>query len=182
MTDELNDILLGCIDGKRSAQECLYRLYSPKMFAVCLRYSGNYDEAKDVLHDGFIKVFDKIKQFGQRGSLEGWVRRIMVNTALERYRRANPVVLFEQLPEIHIEPEEDPEPCIPMNELLGYIQCLPEKYRMVFNMYIFDEMTHKEIAESLGISEGTSKSDLSRARGILQNKINNRVGHVAKTG
>jgi RNA polymerase sigma factor (sigma-70 family) len=178
----LNDILQGCIDGKRCAQERLYRTFSSKMFAVSLRYSSNYEEAKDVLQDAFIKIFDKITQFGKRGSLEGWMRRIVVNTALERYRRNNPVVHLDQLPEIQFEIEEDAEPCIPMNELLGYIQALPEKYRMVFNMYVFDDMQHKEIADALGISEGTSKSDLSRARVILQNKITSRVGRIAQTG
>lgn len=180
MADELSDILKGCVEGKRSAQEQLYRMYSAKMFGMCLRYCRNQDDAKDILQDGFIKVFEKIKQFGNRGSLEGWIRRVIVNTALERYRKNNPTLGIEQVPELReIEDEPDIYIGISMNEMLTYIHSLPERYRMVFNLYVFENMSHKEIAESMGITEGTSKSDLSRARGILQTKINIRVKEVA---
>ena len=183
LKNELDDIIQGCIHGKRSDQEKLYRMFSSKMFGVCLRYCGDYDDAKDILQDGFIKVFDKIKQFGQRGSFEGWVRRIMVNTALERYRKNNFTITVDKLPEIR-EDEDNSEANFEfsMNELLEYVQKLPERYRMVFNLYVFEEMTHKEIGEMMGINEGTSKSDLSRARGILQKQINSRIKQVAKTG
>lgn len=183
LTNELDDIIQGCVRGKRSDQEKLYRLFSGKMFGVCLRYCHNQEEAKDILQDGFLKVFDKIKQFGQRGSFEGWVRRIMVNTALERYRRQNLTLVMEKLPEI-IEEEHDDEPKekLSMNELLDHVQRLPERYRMVFNLYVFEEMTHKEVAEMMGITEGTSKSDLSRARTILQNAINSKAKQLAKFG
>jgi RNA polymerase sigma-70 factor (ECF subfamily) len=183
LTEELIDILQGCIKGKRAAQERLYKMYSAKMFSVCLRYSRNYEDAKDTLQDGFIKVFEKINQFKNKGSLEGWIRRVIANTALEKYRRSNPVIVLEQIPEVREEDEDETfHPQVSMNEMLGYIQALPDRYRMVFNLYVFEELTHKEIANNLGITEGTSKSDLSRARTILQNKINSRVRQIAQTG
>jgi RNA polymerase sigma factor (sigma-70 family) len=182
LTNELDHIIEGCIRGRRSDQERLYRLFSAKMFGVCLRYCRDSEEAKDILQDGFLKVFDKIKQFEKRGSLEGWIRRIMVNISLERCRKNSMIIHLEQFPEIKEEEENtDKEFSISMNELLEYVQKLPTKYRMVFNLYVFEEMSHKEIAESMGISEGTSKSDLSRARGILQNQIKSRL-NLAKIG
>jgi len=183
LKNELDDTIKGCVHGKRSDQEKLYRMFSSKMFGVCLRYCRNYDDAKDILQDGFIKVFDKIEQFGQRGSFEGWIRRIMINTALERYRKNSQTLTLEKLPEISENEEYDETECrFSMNELLEYVQKLPERYRMVFNLYVFEEMTHKEVAETMGITEGTSKSDLSRARTILQKQINSRVKQVTKIG
>jgi RNA polymerase sigma-70 factor (ECF subfamily) len=158
-------------------------MFSAKMFGVCLRYCHNYDEAKDILQDGFIKVFEKIRQYGQRGSFEGWVRRIIVNTALEKYRKNNVTLTIDKIPEIKDEEEnEEGELEISMKELLQYVQNLPERYRMVFNLYVFEELTHKEIGEAMGINEGTSKSDLSRARAILQKQINSRIKQIAKIG
>ncbi len=158
-------------------------MFSSKMFGVCLRYCRNYDDAKDILQDGFIKVFEKIGQFGQRGSFEGWIRRIIINTALERFRRNSHTLTMEKLPDmIDNEEFDEGEVEFSMDELLGYIQKLPERYRMVFNLYVIEEMTHKEVAEIMGITEGTSKSDLSSARAILQNIISNKVKQVAKIG
>jgi len=182
LTDELDHILQECIKGKRSAQEHLYKMYSAKMFGVCLRYCRNYEEAKDILQEGFIKIFEKIHQYGQRGCFEGWVRRIMINTALEKYRRSNQTIVLDQIPEIYEDKDNEIDFDITMKEILALIQKLPERYRMVFNLYVFEEMSHKEIASTLGITEGTSKSDLSRARGILQNKINIRTKQSVKIG
>jgi RNA polymerase sigma-70 factor (ECF subfamily) len=183
LTNELDNIIKGCIQGKRGDQEKLYRMFSAKMFGVCLRYCRNYDEAKDILQDGFIKVFDKIGQFGQRGSFEGWIRRIMVNTALEKYRKSNFTLTVDKLPEIKDDDDNDEtEFELSMNDLMEHIQSLPERYRMVFNLYVFEELTHKEIGEAMGINEGTSKSDLSRARAILQKQINSRIKQIAKIG
>jgi RNA polymerase sigma factor (sigma-70 family) len=183
LTNELDNIIKGCIQGKRSDQEKLYRMFSSKMFGVCLRYCRDYDEAKDILQDGFIKVFDKIKQFGQRGSFEGWIRRIMVNTALEKYRKNSFTFTVDKLPDIDDDDHSDEaEIELSMNELLAYVQKLPERYKMVFNLYVFEELTHKEIGEAMGINEGTSKSDLSRARAILQKQINSRIKQIAKIG
>lgn len=182
LKDELNDIIQGCINGKRESQEKLYHLYSSKMFGVCCRFCKDYDEAKDILQEAFIKVFDKIEQFGNKGSFEGWIRRIIVNTALEKYRKQPRAVYLDQLPELHEGEDGDTQLDISMNEMLALIQNLPDQYRMVFNLYAFENMTHKEIAQKLGITEGTSKSDLFRARAILQKKINIKSGLVAKIG
>jgi len=182
LTDELDHILQDCIKGKRTAQEHLYKMYSSKMFGVCLRYCRNYEEAKDILQEGFIKIFEKIHQYGRRGYFEGWVRRIMINTALEKYRKNSQTIVLEQVPENYEEEDNEIDFDITLKEILWLIQKLPERYRMVFNLYVFEEMSHKEIAETLGITEGTSKSDLSRARGILQNKINIRTKQSVKIG
>jgi RNA polymerase sigma factor (sigma-70 family) len=182
LNDELSDIIQGCIKGKRNSQEKLYRMYSAKMFGVCCRYCHDYDEAKDVLQEAFIKVFEKIEQFRNKGSFEGWVRKIIVNTALEKYRKQTRTVQLEHLPELHDEENEEIEFTISMNEMLAIIQKLPDRYRMVFNMYAFENMTHKEISQRLNITEGTSKSDLSRARAILQKKICLKSGAIAKIG
>jgi RNA polymerase sigma-70 factor (ECF subfamily) len=182
LTDELDHILQDCIKGKRTAQGHLYKMYSAKMFGVCLRYCRNYEEAKDILQEGFIKIFDKIHQYGRRGCFEGWVRRIMINTALEKYRKNSQTIVLEQVPENYEEEDNEIDFDITLKEILWLIQKLPERYRMVFNLYVFEEMSHKEIAETLGITEGTSKSDLSRARGILQNKINIRTKQRVKIG
>ena len=182
MTEDLDLILAGCVKGDRSSQEKLYRLHSAKMFGICLRYSKDYDTAKDILQDGFIKVFENIKQFSSKGSLEGWIRRIIVNTALERFRKQKQLLLVETVPDIIQEEEEAFESEINMHEMMNLIQKLPEQYRLVFNLYVFEEMTHKEIALELGIAEGTSKSDLSRARVILRQKINEKTRQVSKIG
>jgi RNA polymerase sigma factor, sigma-70 family len=181
VTNELEHIIQGCIDGDRSQQEKLYQMFASKMYGVCLRYSKNPEQAKDILQDGFVKVFEKIGQFRSEGSFEGWLRRLMINTALERFRKQRQVVSLDLLPDVaEMEDTEDDEVAFSMDELLSYIQMLPERYRMVFNLYVMEEMTHKEVAEMMGITEGTSKSDLSRARVILQNLINKKLNQVAK--
>lgn len=146
-------------------------MFSAKMFGICLRYCKSYDEAKDVLQEGFLKVFSKLEQFNFAGSFEGWVRRVIVNTAIERLRIQNRNVALENAPELYVEMEEEDLPVLSSAELLEMIQELPTQYKMVFNLYVFEKMQHKEIAEMLGISEGGSKSNLSRARAILQEKV-----------
>lgn len=164
-----------CLAGKRQAQEKLYAMFSAKMFGICLRYCKNYDEAKDILQEGFVKVFSKLEQFNFAGSFEGWVRRIIVNTAIEKLRSQNRNVPLEYAPESFDEIEEDEFPLISTTEMLSMIQELPAQYKMVFNLYVFEKLQHKEIAEMLGISEGGSKSNLSRARAILQEKVKSRI-------
>lgn len=181
VTNELEHIIQGCIDGDRSQQEKLYQMFASRMYGVCLRYSKNPEQAKDILQDGFVKVFEKIGQFRNEGSFEGWIRRLMINTALERFRKQRQVVSLDVLPDVaEAEDAEDDEVAFSMDELLSYIQMLPERYRMVFNLYVMEDMSHKEVAEMMGITEGTSKSDLSRARVILQNLINKKLNQVAK--
>ena len=182
MTDDLNEILEGCIRGQRKAQERIYQMFSAGMFGVCLRYCRNYNDAKDVLQDGFVKIFENIKKFENRGSFEGWIRKIIVNTALEKFRKTNPVILVEKLPDMPEEEEYEPNPDFNADVILSLVQELPSQYRLVFNLYVFEEMTHREISNLLSISEGTSKSDLSRARSILRQKLKDRAYKVLKTG
>lgn len=171
---EIDEIINGCLSGKRHFQELLYRRYSPRFYAVSLQYSGNTDEARDVMQESFIKIFENLEKFNHEGSFEGWMRRIVVNTALERYRNRYYLTRVDDI-EAGEEPEADPgtgdfaglEAC----DLLKMIMELPPKYRMVFNLYAIEGYAHKEIAEMLRISEGTSKSNLSRARDILQKKV-----------
>jgi len=142
------------------------------MFGICLRYAGNYDDAQDIMQEGFVKVFEKIHQFRFSGAFEGWIRKVMVNTALEKYRlhyRQVPVDENTVGPEMEEDKNigSDIDACI----LLKTIQELSPKYRIVFNLYALEGYTHKEIGELLHISEGTSKSNLSRARAILQEKV-----------
>ena len=172
MTDSLDDIIKGCVSGRSNAREKLYNLYSGKMWAVCLRYTHNYDEAKDVLQDGFIKIFEKISQFEGRGHFEGWMRRIIVNTALASYRKHNYLNIDSTfIPSNNEEIIENIECDLSAQDLMKIIQELPPQYRTVFNLYAIEGYAHKEIAEMLGINEGTSKSNLSRARDILQKKV-----------
>lgn len=172
MEQELSNLLKDCIAGKKKAQETLYRQYSSFLFGVCLSYSKNKAEAEDIFQDGFVRIYQNLKQFKGDGSFEGWMRRIMVNTALERFRKSNPLYLVEDY--YSYDGDIDPEDAvsrISADDLLNLIQELSPMYRVVFNLYALEGMSHKEIAEKLSISEGTSKSNLSRARAILQKKV-----------
>jgi RNA polymerase sigma factor (sigma-70 family) len=170
----LDKLILGCANKEPVAQEQLYRLFAGKMFALCLKYSKNKEEAEDNLQDGFIQIFDKITQFKNKGSFEGWMKRIIINTALQKYRDKNVLNVvydFVDEEEVMVEVEEDD---ISLDYLLKLIQELPNQYRLVFNLYVLDGYSHKEISKELKISEGTSKSNLSRARAILKEKIESR--------
>lgn len=167
------NIIKACIKGDRKAQKELYSVFADKMYVLCLRYTKDEDEAKDILQDGFIKVFTKLKQFNNKGSFEGWIRRIIVNTALEKFRDKN--YLFAVNMESNYEAGEKEYDHIlsdiAANDLLKLVQELSPQYRMVFNLYAIEGFSHKEICEKLDIKEGTSKSNLSRAREILKEKI-----------
>jgi len=165
--------VLGCQDGNPEAQRELYDMFKSKMFGICLRYAGNYHDAEDIMQEGFIKVFEKISQFGFKGAFEGWIRKIMVNTALEKYRmHYQAVSIQENMAMVDSETEKEMSTDIEVNELLQMIQDLTPRYRVVFNLYALEGYSHREISEMLQISEGTSKSNLSRARAILQEKVN----------
>ena len=167
----LEKLIKKCVQNDRKAQAEVYQVYSGKLFAVCLKYSPNYQEAQDNLQDGFITIFEKIHQFNHKGSFEGWMKRIIINSALQKYRQKNILTLVkDEIPDV-IESVEVNEEKISMDFLLEKIQKLPDKYRMVFNLYILDGYSHKEISKDLNISVGTSKSNLSRARQILKIKI-----------
>ncbi|MBB6500802.1 RNA polymerase sigma factor [Pedobacter cryoconitis] len=171
-TYKITDLLEGCKAGNRKMQEMLYRQTASGMLTVCMRYSRDRMEAEDVLQLGYIKVFQKINEFRGDGSFEGWIRRVMVNTAIENYRknlRALRVVAYEEISE---QPYTDFDfSRMGMQDLLGLIQQLADGYRIVFNMYVMEGYSHQEIAKTLGISEGTSKSQLFRARAILREEI-----------
>ena len=144
------------------------------MFAVCLQYAGDYEDAKDVLQEGFIRVFQNLHQYQRKGSFEGWIRRIMINTALEKYRDKYYLNRVDNQDE-KIEEGMDDEVLedLSAQDLMKMIQELSPKYRMVFNLYAIEGYSHKEISALLNISEGTSKSNLSRARAILKGKLKN---------
>lgn len=183
MEKQVGILIRGCRAGDRSCQNKLYAQYSGKMMSVCLRYVSNREEAEDILQEGFLKVFVHIHEFKNQGSFEGWMRKIMVNTALERYRKKPhlyPVIRLEDINEINIATEEILSR-INVKELINMIQKLPPGYRMVFNLHVFEGLKHREIAQKLGISEGTSKSNLSDARTILQKRVINSL-KIAKQG
>lgn len=158
----------------RKAQELLYRRYSNVLFSICLRYSNSYENAQDVFQEGFILIFKKITQYSFSGSFEGWIKRVMVNLNLEKYRQKE-IWLTEIEENMPLIDEEDNDlkdfQNINYQDLIQYVQNLPTQYRQVFNLYVFEEYTHNEIAENLKISPGTSKSNLSRAREILRKEL-----------
>lgn len=169
---QIEEIIKNCQKGKRKSQHQLYQLYADKMMGVCLRYCKDRMEAEDCLQEGFIKVFTKIHLFGFKGSFEGWVRRIIVNTVIEHFRKKKLEVLVDEFPLMTENEEADIYvPIVDEKVLLSLIQELPSQYRLVFNMYVIEGYSHKEIAEDIGISVGTSKSNLSRAKQWLKNKI-----------
>lgn len=166
----LEKLIEKCAKNDRKAQAEVYQLFSGKLFALCLKYSKNYVEAQDNLQDGFITIFKKIGQYNSKGSFEGWMKRIVINTALQKYRSKSILSLVtEEIPdEVIVEIDED---AVSLDYLLSIIQELPDRYRMVFNLYVLDGYSHKEISTKLEITEGTSKSNLSRARLILKEKL-----------
>jgi len=168
----IDDLLAGCKRGERKAQELLYRALASKMYAVCLRYATTDFEAEDMLQTGFVKVFQRIQDFKGEGSFEGWVRRIMVNTAIGIYRKKLRGLNIQSIDEGTDQPQQlfDMER-LEVEDLMRLIQKLPDGYRVVFNLYAIEGYSHKEIAELLGVSEGASKSQLSRARSWLKQKL-----------
>ena len=170
--EDLKKIIKKCVSGNVRAQAKLYELFAPKMFGVCLRYSKDSTEAEDSLQDGFIKVFKYIDGFRHEGSFEGWMRRIMVNVSLEKYRKQHLMYPVKDVG-VYETPNfsDDILSKISAGELIELIQELSPRYRMVFNLYVLDGMNHKEISEEMNISVGTSKSNLARAREVLQRKV-----------
>ena len=164
-----DELIKGCLRRDRNAQKQLYDMYSSKMYGLCYRYVKDVMEAEDILVTAFMKVFDKIAQFKSEGSFEGWIRRIVVNEALTYLRRHRSMYLETELEAADREPDYNSlSDHLEAEDLLKMIQELPTGYRIVFNLYAIDGYSHKEIAEQLGISENTSKSQLSRARTYLQ--------------
>lgn len=166
----LKQLILKCKQGDIVSQSEIYHLFAGKLYAICLKYSKTQQEAEDNLQEAFITIFRKIGQFQFKGSFEGWMKRIVINTALQSYRQKNILNLVEENFPEEVEVEID-ENEVTLDFLLKIIQELPERYRMVFNLYVLDGYSHKEISDMLGIAEGTSKSNLSRARLILKEKV-----------
>lgn len=170
----------GCLSGERRAQQRVYELFYGKMMAVCMRYTKNTDQAKDILQDGFIKVFRNISGFNRAGSFEGWIRRIIVNTAIDYFRRSKNAYLLlgeersiedfgdMDAEDVLADETEDEAWDVKPADVINAMQKLTPAYRTVFNLYVFEEMTHKEIADVLGINVGTSKSNLAKAKNNLK--------------
>ena len=172
----LDQLINDCKKHDIKAQEQLYNLFSSKLFALCLKYSRNYVEAQDNLQDGFLIIFEKIDQYTFKGSFEGWIKRIMINNVLQQYRTKSFLELVndEITDEVEIELETDN---VSLELLLKIIQELPDRYRLVFSLYVIDGYSHKEIAEMLNITTGTTKSNLARAKIILREKIERSNGN-----
>lgn len=168
----------GCLAGERRSQQRVYELFYGKMMSVCLRYTKNHDQAKDILQDGFIKVFRNLPEFNRSGSFEGWIRRIMVNTAIDHFRRARHSHLllgedrsmedFEDVPEEDEDRGNESWAELKPADVINAMQKLTPSYRTVFNLFVFEDMTHKQIAETLDISPGTSKSNFAKAKAKLK--------------
>lgn len=166
----LKKLIKKCANNDRKAQEEIYQLFAGKLFSVCLKYSKNKQEAQDNFQDGFVTIFEKIGQFKFNGSFEGWMKRVMINTVLLKYRNKTVLnIVTEEIPDEVVVDIDDEE--ISLDFLLNLIQSLPDRYRMVFNLYVLDGYSHKEISKMMQIAEGTSKSNLARARVILKQKI-----------
>ncbi|MFC2100630.1 RNA polymerase sigma factor [Bacteroidota bacterium] len=167
------EIVKGCIEGDRSLQKLLYDKFAPNMLGICSRYFRNIEEAEDALQEGFIRVFFNIKSFRNEGPLEGWIRKVIINTALN-YHRSNLKHFFhsdiDELDEM-IEDEKAQIKQIEVEDIMKVIQDLPIGYRLVFNLYEIDGYSHKEIAKMLNISKNTSKSQLLKAKKFLQKKL-----------
>lgn len=168
----LKKLIYQCKQQDIWAQEKLYQKYSGKLFTLCLKYSGSYEEAEDNLHDSFLKIFEKISQYKGTGSFEGWMTRIVINTALSKASKQTVFLTIKEdiVEDTNVELDEE---TISNDFLIRIIQELPQRYRHVFNLYAMEGHTHKEIAEILKITEGTSKSNLARARQKLRERIEN---------
>ena len=179
------ELIDGCLKGDSRSQHAVYKMYYGKMKAVCLRYASSTDEAKDMVQDGFIKVFSSLEKFEGNGSLEGWIRRIMVNLSIDQYRKKKHHVDLDlenskHLVEENTEEEDELESDIydfQPHHIVEAMQQLSPVYRTVFNLYVFENFSHQEISEKLGISLGTSKSNYAKAKKnmkkiLLKNKIN----------
>lgn len=173
---DVRKIVEGCVDRNADFQQLLYKTLYSKMMVVCQRYASRPEDAKDLFQEGFIKVFDKIEKFNFNGSLEGWIRRIMVNNAIDYYRKnKNKFAMSETLVESgQIADEVESEGIfdgVTANLLLSFVQQLSPTYKTVFNLYVLDDYSHAEIGEELGITEGTSKSNLSKAKKNLKQMV-----------
>ncbi len=170
----IDQLINDCKKNDIKAQEQLYTIYAKKLFPVCLKYSRSYVEAQDNLQDGFLLVFEKIKQFEFKGSFDGWIKKVMINNILQHYRNKPflSLVVEDVADEVTLEVDDS----ISIEFLTKIIQELPDRYRLVFNLFVFENYSHQDIATALEITVGTSKSNLSRAKMILKEKIEHNTG------
>ncbi len=173
LENNLTELIEGCRFGNRKAQEMLYKLFAAKMLGVCMRYATDKMEAEDMLQNGFIKVFGKISDFKGEGSFEGWVRRIMVHASIEYYRKHHKTMQLVEMETAGAEQSVNAAAAsnLETKDLLAMIQTLSPGYKLVFNLYAIEGYSHKEIGAMLNMSEGASKSQLSRARTILKEMV-----------
>ena len=180
-TPSESDLIKGCIEENPEMQKLLYERFSSKMYGVCLRYTENVEDANDVMQEGFIKVYKSLPKFRGEGSFEGWIRRIFINTSIEHFRKK---VKLYNVNEVHENTIEDAEldalDSLATKDILNIINELSPGYKQVFNMHVVEGYSHKEIADILGITEGTSKSQLARAKGALKKIIESRAGITKK--
>jgi RNA polymerase sigma factor (sigma-70 family) len=184
---EHNHLVKECLKGKRTAQKELYMLFYKEMMAVCYRYTKSVTDAEDVLQEGFIKVFTHLNQYAQSGELGAWIRRIMVNTAINYLKKNNRYQAELSFNDISLHPvaSDNPEIRLHAKELAGLIRQLPPGFQTIFNLHAVEGFTHVEIGQMLGINEGTSRSQYSRARALLitwikRNDIDNQIGLYAR--
>lgn len=180
---ENQKLIAACKKQDTNAQRELYEKYAPRLMGLCMRYCKNSDAAQDMLHDGFLKVFTEIKKYSGRGSFEGWMRRVFVNTILEEFRKEKrKYLMISEMEEAQEEVLDENlerlfDDSISEETLLSMIQQLPSGYRTVFSLYVFEDMTHRQIAKQLGIKENASRSQYSRAKSFLKNKINEYIAN-----
>lgn len=174
LLDNIESIIKGCSEGKREYQKMLYDALSSKMFYVCLRYCRSKDDAEDVLQEGFVKVFKSLPQYKFEGSFEGWIRRIMVICAIDHIRKQKESKIFDDIENVAVNHESDfvADNRLKEKEIMALVKSLPLGYQTVFNLYVIEGYTHQEIAKMLNISEGTSKSQLSKAKEHLRFLLN----------
>lgn len=167
-------VVKGCLENDRQSQKLLYEHFYGVMLAVCMRYATDREEARDILHEGFIKIFKNLGKYKQGTNLNAWIRRIMVNTSIDHYRRqAKKPPIVEINHAIHKADVHDVVAQMGAEEILALVQELSPAYRTVFSLYVIEGYSHKEVGKALGISEGTSKSNLAKARAKLKVKIHN---------
>lgn len=188
LNSEVEDLQLAraCLNGNEKAQKRLFEKYSGQMMAVCLRYGADHQEAEDMFQDGFIKVFQKLEKYNGKGALGAWIRRTMANNALDQIRKnkrendhvSQYEVEFKLENEDRVEPFDDDQPKLTNDRLTTLIQEMPPGYRTVFNMYVVEEYSHKEIADQMGISESTSKTQYRKAKAYMRNLIEEELKNI----
>ena len=189
-TKQLQALIDGCLKGDRRSQQAVHKLYYGKMKAVCMRYTRDYDQANDVLQEGFLKVFNNLEKFTGVGTFEGWMRRIMVNLSIDRFRKLkHDFILLSEPDDIERYGDDTEEVLDEIDELEEIYSITPEQiidamqqltpaYRTVFNLYVYEDYTHQDIAEALGISVGTSKSNYAKAKKNMKKLLLKNMHHV----